>query len=107
MNILIVGLLVIILAINIFNIGMIIRTARWIGVHDAFSEDKAIKLDDMYFTLYLSGPMVNWSSLKRTKDNKYWIDLKHWRFVRLTMFAMMAFLLFVNVYLLLFFVSAD
>ncbi len=100
-----IALLQALLVVNVFNIAMIIRVARWIGANDAFSDKKAIKLEDPFFSLYLLGPMVSWSSLKRTKDNKYWIDLRGWALVRITMFAILTFLLFTNVYLLLFYLA--
>ncbi len=102
-----IGLLLLLLVVNVFNIAMVIRVARWIGANDAFRESKAIKLEDPFFALYLMGPMVSWSSLKRTKDNKYWIDLKGWAVVRIVMFAILTFLLYANIYLLLFYLSVQ
>ncbi|MCA9386841.1 hypothetical protein KC669_02280 [Candidatus Dojkabacteria bacterium] len=102
---LMIGLLLAILVVNVFNIAMILRVARWLGSNDAFEESKAISLNDPFFKVYLMGPMVSWSKLKRTRDNKYWLDLRGWFFVRVTMFAVLTFLLFANIYLLLWYLS--
>lgn len=106
MTLVIIFVLVFTLFVSILNFILTVRVARELTYAQATSADKAIDLEkDPWLKLTLMGPIPPWANIKRTSDRKYWYVPGMWKFARYVVIVSFAAILFVNIFLLLYFVS--